>query len=286
MADDEPKSQSWWQTVPGLLTSLAAVITAIGGLLAVLHQWGPAGPGGPGPQPSAAAPVTAETPAPRATPAPPAASISASLTANPSSYRGPCPTAIRFAGSITSDRAGPVRYRFIRSDHFPGTEYTLNFEGPGTKAVRDAWSVGEPAAPVYSGWERIHVLAPGRIESAPASFTVTCSTASSEQPKITAYLRPNPPAWQGRCPATVNFSGAISSDRGGVVRYRFVRSDRSAGPELALNFDGPGEKPVRDSWTLNDPGPPRHLAWEVIEILYPAGSGSSIRKAAFTVECR
>lgn len=35
---DEAKTQSWWQTLPGILTSATATITAVAGLLAVLHQ--------------------------------------------------------------------------------------------------------------------------------------------------------------------------------------------------------------------------------------------------------
>jgi hypothetical protein len=36
---DEKKPQSWWSTLPGVLTAVAAVITAVAGLLAVLHQF-------------------------------------------------------------------------------------------------------------------------------------------------------------------------------------------------------------------------------------------------------
>lgn len=40
MANKEPREGSWWTTVPGILTALAATITAIGGLIAVLAQSG------------------------------------------------------------------------------------------------------------------------------------------------------------------------------------------------------------------------------------------------------
>jgi len=39
MADD-PRSQSWWQTLPGILTATAAILTAVSGLLAILFQNG------------------------------------------------------------------------------------------------------------------------------------------------------------------------------------------------------------------------------------------------------
>lgn len=59
MADD-PKPQSWWQTLPGILTSLTATITAIAGLVALLNQEGLLSH----PKPSVPAPV----PTPLATP--------------------------------------------------------------------------------------------------------------------------------------------------------------------------------------------------------------------------
>lgn len=37
--------QSWWQTLPGILTALAALLTAVGGILALLFQYGVLGDG-------------------------------------------------------------------------------------------------------------------------------------------------------------------------------------------------------------------------------------------------
>jgi hypothetical protein len=53
MADDA-KPQSWWQTLPGILTSITAAITAIAGLIAVVHQLS-GGSTPPNPQPTAVA---------------------------------------------------------------------------------------------------------------------------------------------------------------------------------------------------------------------------------------
>lgn len=36
--DDEPKSKSWWLTLPGVLTAIAAIISAVTGLIVALHQ--------------------------------------------------------------------------------------------------------------------------------------------------------------------------------------------------------------------------------------------------------
>ena len=37
---EEPKSQGWWQTVPGILTATAGIITAVAGLIVALNQAG------------------------------------------------------------------------------------------------------------------------------------------------------------------------------------------------------------------------------------------------------
>jgi len=40
MPEEPSKPQSWWQTLPGILTAVAALITAVTGLLAALNQAG------------------------------------------------------------------------------------------------------------------------------------------------------------------------------------------------------------------------------------------------------
>jgi hypothetical protein len=40
MAEEPSKSQTWWQTLPGILTAVAATITAITGLIVALYQAG------------------------------------------------------------------------------------------------------------------------------------------------------------------------------------------------------------------------------------------------------
>src|SRR5215469_5515424 len=38
--DGQSDSKSWWQTLPGVLTAVAALVTAITGLLVAVHQTG------------------------------------------------------------------------------------------------------------------------------------------------------------------------------------------------------------------------------------------------------
>jgi len=38
--DDQSRSTTWWQTLPGILTAVAALLTAVGGLILAFHQAG------------------------------------------------------------------------------------------------------------------------------------------------------------------------------------------------------------------------------------------------------
>jgi hypothetical protein len=52
---DSPRAHSFWKTLPGILTAVAAIITAVGGTLAILLQVGIIGGAGKGPERPAAA---------------------------------------------------------------------------------------------------------------------------------------------------------------------------------------------------------------------------------------
>jgi hypothetical protein len=54
---DEPPPQSWWQTLPGIITGISGLIGAITALLVTLHQWSPFGPT-PASAPSTISPST------------------------------------------------------------------------------------------------------------------------------------------------------------------------------------------------------------------------------------
>ena len=61
--------QRWWQTLPGMMTAGAAIITAVGGLLAILLQYGVIDPDGkPKPLPDGPGPQTTALPQPVTTP--------------------------------------------------------------------------------------------------------------------------------------------------------------------------------------------------------------------------
>lgn len=79
---DEPKSQGWWHTLPGVLTAVAAMLTAVSGLILALRE---AGFFAHAPQAAAPAPAPAPVRAREPVPAPPSARTApaASATAAP-----------------------------------------------------------------------------------------------------------------------------------------------------------------------------------------------------------
>lgn len=68
MPSDPQRPTSWWDTLPGIITAVAALITAIGGLIAILLK-NPAAPPSPSPAPATVAAVGA-SPAADKPPAP------------------------------------------------------------------------------------------------------------------------------------------------------------------------------------------------------------------------
>jgi len=84
----------------------------------------------------------------------------------------------------------------------------------------------------------------------------------------------------GPCPYTFKFVGKIESNTGGVVKYRWVRSD-GPGPVESLEFRGPGTRMVNTTWELS---PPHIHGWEAIQILSPNKYESN--KATFELTCK
>jgi hypothetical protein len=130
------------------------------------------------------------------------ADYTTTLSANPASYNGTCPTIIKFNGSITAEKAGRVQYKFIRSDNAFAPIQTIEFTAPGTKQVDTTWTLGGPALPHYSGWQAVQIVYPTNIQSKKATFSIRCAAAPTPEaaptpkPKITGYQMPGP---QGAC---------------------------------------------------------------------------------------
>ncbi len=116
--------------------------------------------------------------------------ITATLSADPVTYTGPCPAVITFKGKITVTKACKLQYKFIRSDGALAPVQTLEFTGPGSKDVSTTWTLGGPGLPSYSGWEAIKVIYPQNVESNKANFTIRCQDQS--QGDLAIYIRPCP----------------------------------------------------------------------------------------------
>jgi len=105
---------------------------------------------------------------------------------NPS-YIGKCPVGLQFTGSITTSRAGYVRYRSIADDGRTSPVDTLTFADAGAQAIT-IWietfsespsgsppGVSESDGPSYKGWRRLEIIEPeGFAPSSNVDFSVTC----------------------------------------------------------------------------------------------------------------
>jgi hypothetical protein len=92
--------------------------------------------------------------------------------AKPNTYAGPCPAAIEFLGTIFVSRPGRIEYRWERSDGVMGPRESVDIRSAG-KGVTTTWRVGSPHKS-FSGWEKLHVLAPTGIISNQASIQIKC----------------------------------------------------------------------------------------------------------------
>jgi hypothetical protein len=90
-----------------------------------------------------------------------------------------------------------------------------------------------------------------------------------------------PPRISGNCdPARVHFTGRISNDSTGPVRYTWVRSDQPSASTFTLQFDKPGSLPVTYDWLLKGPAD----GWVVLQVLSPEKVHSE--KVRFDVTCK
>ncbi len=91
------------------------------------------------------------------------------------------------------------------------------------------------------------------------------------------------PEFSGSCPHRFHFSGRITVNREGTVRYRWLRSDASSGPEETLVFPAAGTQTVSAYWELGA-GMGRYPdRWMAIEIIAPNPRTSN--RAMFDLTC-
>ena len=105
---DEPRPPGWWQTVPGILTATAAVITAVAGLIAALSQAGVFTASRPAQSP-ASRPATAP-------PAPPPSGAAVEPGSRPPSPASPANPTARVLPAATEVKVGSAVYRILAAE--------------------------------------------------------------------------------------------------------------------------------------------------------------------------
>jgi hypothetical protein len=91
----------------------------------------------------------------------------------PATFTGTCPTKIVFAGHITTDGPGTVRYVWVRSDGGASAENAVVFNAAGTQEVVTSWTLGERGQ-VAVQWQTLRVTSPNTMESTRAEFALSC----------------------------------------------------------------------------------------------------------------
>jgi hypothetical protein len=85
-----------------------------------------------------------------------------------------------------------------------------------------------------------------------------------------AVLTASPPLTRSVCPAKITFTGAITSDKPGIVTYIFTRSDGATDTLVKkLYFKNAGTLPVSTTWTMGGTTLPFYKGWQAVKVLSP-----------------
>jgi hypothetical protein len=105
----------------------------------------------------------------------------------------------------------------------------------------------------------------GALAPAPVLAEVTAVT-----------LAPDKAVFHGDCPAKITFTGKVTVDGPGIVKYRFTRSDGATDSMTkTLKFVSAGSKPVSTTWTLGGPSKPNIDGWEAVQVISPTAIESA-----------
>ena len=90
----------------------------------------------------------------------------------------------------------------------------------------------------------------------------------------------------GPCPIIVKFTGYITTNGPGTVKYTFMRSDGATGPAFTLDFKAAGTQQVSTTWTLGDAvALPSYEGWQALRVLSPNEVESSHERGGFVLKC-
>ncbi|MEW9898120.1 hypothetical protein ABWL39_05765 [Chitinivorax sp. PXF-14] len=147
MADD-PKQTSFWQTLPGILTAVGGIITAVSVLVATLNHAGLLGDSTAKPRTEAVQPPASHA-TPAAAPSPTTTTTTGSNTAEP-------PAAAQLAPSAARDEPQPARPRYVMRAVFYGDPanyfVTENDDIVGVDPSGIMLSVGRRTPPTVIGF--------------------------------------------------------------------------------------------------------------------------------------
>ena len=229
----------------------------------------------------------------------------------PASFNGPCPATFTFTGRISGQGKGKFAYRWERSDGTASPNATATIGNTGFVIVKDKWGI------LVSGayFDVLHVITPNDVSSQQEPVAVNCVSATptpiptNAPPQVTQVppvqptsvqqptqpvqqggqvtglkLGVQPSSYQGKCPTTFTFVGAIVTNGPATIAYRWERSDGATGTTQNLTFGAAGAQTVQTTWTLGGPGTTFN-GWVVIHVLAPNDAISDKTTASFTLNC-
>ena len=104
--------------------------------------------------------------------------VIADLSADQLTYTGPCPTTFTFKGSISTNRAMTLHYRFLRSDDVRTVPVALKLGKDERKEVTYSWEVGGTSgSPEFDGWIFLQAIYPTNMKTVSnvVNFKVNCT---------------------------------------------------------------------------------------------------------------
>lgn len=109
--------------------------------------------------------------------------------------------------------------------------------------------------------------------------------ATAAHAKVTkAVLNATPADYRGGCPAVITFTGTVTTNGPGKVKYIFTRSDGAIDTiTKTLVFKKAGTQNVSTTWTLGGTPLPYYKGWEATKILGAVPFTSN--EAGFEIRC-
>jgi hypothetical protein len=151
-----------------------------------------------------------------ATPMPAQAVIGVMASANPTNYSGNCPGVFNLSGTVTTNRAGSITYRWATSSQ--GSSDPMVFNAPNAGAFTlPAYQV----TPNVKGliWGQLVVLSPNQLSSGQAQFTNNCTDPKPAPPQASILQPGSGYSTQINQPVHFVFQGSSTSEVSSLSLY-------------------------------------------------------------------